>query len=559
MAEFRWLKHYPLEIDWSKNYTPKPLYSILDNAVSSKPRNTCTNFFGKKLSYSEVHNSVNRVAAGLEKRGVGPGVNIGLLLPNCPSFIIYYYAIMKLGATVVNYNPLYSHEELRFQIKNSNTKILVTLDLSELFDKVEALIAKNCLQEAIICSFTKLLPTSKSILFGLFQGSQLSKPDKSSVKNNLVLESELINNDGVFTQPEIRPEHDIAVLQYSGGTTGVPKAAMLSHANLFINTQQVVDWAIQYKTPNQRLLAILPFFHVFGMTVVMNYAISVNAEIILMPRFEVDETLRLIQENKITIMPGVPTLFNAIIHHPKLNLYDLTSLQFCFSGGAALPQEIKQKFESLTKCKLIEGYGLSEASPVVTANPLNGPVKKNSIGQPLQQTIISLRSLDDPRKEVPIGEKGEICILGPQVMKGYWQTSDSKSDIFVGKYLRTGDVAIMDEEGFIFIVDRIKDLIICSGYNIYPRRIEEALLDHPEVQEAAVIGIKDKYKGELPKAFVKLCHAALATEQDLIAHLKPKLSKLEIPAEIEFRNELPKTLIGKLSKKDLRLQTENAL
>ncbi|HFB2048532.1 MAG TPA: Long-chain-fatty-acid--CoA ligase [Hyphomicrobiaceae bacterium MAG_BT-2024] len=551
-SQLHWLNKYPQELDWHKTYEPRPLHSILDDAARLKPQATCTHFLGQKLSYSDIHSLVIRAASGLQKHGISPGVKVGLLLPNCPTFIIYYFAVLKLGATVVNYNPLYSHEELRFQVENSTTKLMITLDLVELFKKVEALIADKSLQEAIICSFPSLLPTARSIAFRLLQSSKLCKPNKSRVYTSLIPEFEICENNGVFIEPKIDPNNDIAVIQYSGGTTGVPKGIMLTHANIYINTQQVVDWSSEYTISNQRIFAILPFFHVFGMTVVMNYAIRTTAEIVLMPRFDLEKALRLIKKYQITIMPGVPTLFNAIVHHPKLHSFDLSSLQFCFSGGASLPLKVKQKFENLTNCKLIEGYGLSETSPVVAANPINGAVKNNSIGQPLPQTIITLRNLKDSKKEVPIGEKGELCIAGPQVMKGYWQETEMTDDVFVDEFFRTGDVGIMDKDGFIFIVDRIKDLIISSGYNVYPRRIEEVLYTHPDVQEAAVIGIKDNYKGEVPKAFVQLRQGALVTKQELTAYLTPKLAKLEIPMEIEFRDQLPMTMLGKPSKQNLR-------
>jgi long-chain acyl-CoA synthetase len=275
-----------------------------------------------------------------------------------------------------------------------------------------------------------------------------------------------------------------------------------------------------------------------------------------MPRFVLDDAMKLIDKSKPTVMPGVPTMFNAMLHHPKLKSFDLSSLKFCLSGGAPLPLEVKQQFEKLTGCKLVEGYGLSEASPVVTSNPIDGPVKENSIGQPIPGTIVSLRDLADPSKEVALGEKGEICIKGPQVMKGYWKRPQETADQMVGEYLRTGDVGIMDEDGFIFIVDRIKDLIICSGYNVYPRRIEEAIYEHPAVEEVTVIGIKDDYRGEAPKAFIKLKAGATATKDDILKHLEPKISKIEIPAEIEFRDALPKTMIGKLSKKELKAEED---
>jgi long-chain acyl-CoA synthetase len=301
-------------------------------------------------------------------------------------------------------------------------------------------------------------------------------------------------------------------------------------------------------------MGVLPFFHVFAMTVVLNFGIAKAAEIVMMPRFTLDEGLALITKVRPTIMPGVPTLFNAIQNHPKIKSFDLTSLKFCLSGGAPLPLEVKQKFEAATACKLVEGYGLSEASPVVTCNPLEGNPPPGSIGLPLPGTIISLRSLADPSVVVAPGERGELCVKGPQVMRGYWKKPEESANQFTGEFLRTGDVAIMDESGFFKIVDRIKDLIICSGYNVYPRRVEEAIYQHPAVEEVSVIGIPDKYRGEAPKAFIKLRPGHTATADEILRHLEVKLSKIEMPAAIEFRDSLPKTMIGKLSKKELKAE-----
>jgi long-chain acyl-CoA synthetase len=346
------------------------------------------------------------------------------------------------------------------------------------------------------------------------------------------------------------------VLQYTGGTTGTPKGAMLSHTNVTVNAAQSAAWGAGLVEGRERVLAVLPFFHAFAMTVAMNFAIRLGAEIVMMPRFVLNDAMKLIHKMRPTVMPGVPTMFVAMLSHPKLASYDLSSLKYCVSGGAPLPIEVKQRFEGLTGCKVVEGYGLSEASPVVTCNPPDGPVKAGSIGLPLPGTLVSLRDLADPTREVPQGEKGEICVKGPQVMKGYWKRPEETASQLVGDFLRTGDVATMDEEGFIFIVDRIKDLIISSGYNVYPRRIEDALYEHPAVEEAIVVGIKDEYRGEAPKAFVKLRSGATATVQELRKHLETRISKIEMPAEIELRAELPKTMIGKLSKKELKAEED---
>jgi long-chain acyl-CoA synthetase len=553
---YQWLTRYPKGVDWHQKLTPAPLYQLLDDAVAKFGSRPCTNFLGKVLTYREIAAMVDRAAAGLQKLGVKKGTKVGLFMPNCPTFIVYYFATLKSGGTVVNYNPLYTLEELTFQVKDSETELMVTLDLKLLFDKVEGLMKAGTLKRAIVASFPALLPGAKSVLYKLFKGKDLAHPTKSPVAANIIADADVRKNDGKYQKQAIDPLNDVAVLQYTGGTTGTPKGAMLTHANVNTNCQQGAAWATNLVPGKERVLAALPFFHVFAMTAVMNFAVANGAEIVIMPRFVLDDAMKLIDKNKPTVMPGVPTMFIAMLNHPKLASFDLSSLKFCLSGGAPLPVDVKQKFEKLTGCKLVEGYGLSEASPSVTCNPLDGPVKEGSIGQPLPGTIVSLRDLADPTKEAPQGEKGEICIKGPQVMKGYWKKPEETANQFAGDYLRTGDVGIMDEEGFIFIVDRIKDLIICSGYNVYPRRIEEAIYEHPAVEEVTVIGINDGYRGEAPKAFIKLRAGAKATEDDIRRHLEPKISKIEMPAEIEFRDALPKTMIGKLSKKELKAEEE---
>ena len=549
----RWLLDYPAGVDWHRTLTPSPLHALLDQAVARAGGRICTSFLGRTLTYREIGALVERTAVGLQRLGVGKGTKVGLFLPNSPTFIVYYFAVLKCGGTVVNYNPLYSIEELAHQVEDSGTQIMVTLDLKLLFDKVEALISAGALAKAVVASFPALLPPAKSVLFKLFKGRELARPRASAVADRVILEAEITTEGAPLRPVEIDPMTDIAVLQYTGGTTGTPKGAMLTHANVSINVQQVVSWAPDLLDGEERVMGVLPFFHVFAMTVVMNFGIAKAAQIIIMPRFVLDDALKLIHTTRPTVMPGVPTLFNAIMNHPRLTSFDLSSLKFCLSGGAPLPVEVKHRFEQLTGCKVVEGYGLSETSPVATCNPIEGPVKEGSIGLPLPQTVLSLRALDDPGKVVPDGEKGEICIFGPQVMKGYWNKPQETAEQFTPDgFLRTGDVARMDEQGFFFIEDRIKDLIICSGFNVYPRRIEEAIYEHPAVEEVTVIGVKDEYRGEAPKAFIKLKVGASATEADILRHLEPKLSRFEMPSAIEFRAQLPKTMIGKLSKKELK-------
>ena len=546
-----WLKSYPKDIDWFMELVPAPLPGLLDKVARDYAQNEAISFKGKVLTYRELAAAVDRVAAGLQSSGVVKGTKVGLFLPNTPAFIIYYFAILKAGGTVVNFNPLYTLDELTFQIKDSETEIMVTHDLKVLFDKIEALLDRGVLARAVVVPFASMLPPLTALLFKTFKRKDTVNTAASKVKNRIV-QGAIIDRMTASPRPvALDPYKDVAVLQYTGGTTGTPKAAMLTHANLYCNAKQIEAWASNLEYGKERVLGALPLFHVFAMTGVMNLGIVKAAKIILMPRFQIDEALSLIDKEKVTMMPAVPTIFMAIMNHPKMKDYSLSSLKFCISGGAPLPLEVKSKFEELSQSSVVEGYGLSEASPVVTCNPMGGPVIPGSIGPPLPQTIVSLRDIDDPAKEVARGERGELCVKGPQVMLGYWKKPNETAGQFMGEYLRTGDVAIMDENGFFTIVDRIKDLIICSGYNVYPRRIEEAIYEHPAVEECTVIGIKDDYRGEAPKAFIKLRSGMTATSADIMKHLEPKISKIEMPALIEFRDSLPKTMIGKLSKKEL--------
>lgn len=554
---YPWLKNYPRSVDWHAPIAGGALPELLENAAAKYGDHICTNFLGKTLNYSEILRQVNHVAKGLQQRGVKKGVNVGLLLPNSPSFIVYYYGILKAGGTVVNFNPLYTIEELTHQAKDARVQMMVTLDLKALFPKAEALLTEGTLSNVIICSFANILPSVKSILFRLLKSKELASWKESPQHEKVIPDDDIQANDGKPDPVAIDPDEDVAVLQYTGGTTGVPKGAMLTHSNLTINTRQCIAWAPGLEDGVERVMGILPFFHVFAMTTVMNFAIAKASAMILVPRFELITALKMIRSLKPTVMPGVPTLYTAFMNSPKLRPGDLASLKFCISGGAALPLEVKRGFEKASGCDLVEGYGLSETSPVVSANPLGGPNKEGSIGIPFPGTRISIRSLDDPAQEVKLGENGELCIAGPQVMKGYWQRPKETADTMVGEFLRTGDVGYMDAEGFTFIVDRIKDIIICSGFNVYPRRIEEAIYEFPAVAEVTVLGIPDEYRGEAPKAYVKLRDDAQASEADIMKFLESKLSRIEMPAKIEFRDELPKTMIGKLSKKELRAEMKS--
>ena len=543
-----WLESYPEHVDWAAPISEEPLTATLDRAVERHGRRSCIDFLGKTYTYRRVGDLVDRAASGFQALGVARGVQVGILLPNTPYFVICYYAVLKAGGTVVNFNPLYVEEEIERQIEDSQTQIMVTLDLGILLPKVSAALDKTGLKQVVVCPMADILPFPKNLLFAVLKRGETARVPKDGRHLRF---ADLVANDGVFEPAEIRPREDIAVLQYTGGTTGVPKGAMLTHANVAANAHQIELWNPEAAEGRERILGVLPLFHVLAMTAVMNHGIRTGAELVLRPRFELDDTLEVMHEKRPTFFVGVPTIYNAINHHPRLDKYDLSSLKLCISGGAALPLEAKRAFEALTGCHLLEGYGLSETSPAATCTPVRGEAKEGSIGLPFPGTIIEVHDLEEPGRKLPTGEKGEICIRGPQVMAGYWNRPEATAETIVDGALHTGDVGYMDADGHTFLVDRIKDLIICSGYNVYPRVLEEAIYRHEAVAEVTVIGVPDDYRGEAPKAFVRLKEGRGLTAAELLDFLADKLSKIELPEYVEFRDELPKTQIGKLSKKEL--------
>ncbi len=544
-----WLKAYPEGVDWQAPLEITPLWENLDGAVARFPDLNLLDFLDRKFTYSQIGDLVSRAAKGFQDIGVGKGVNVGLFLPNCPQFVVCYYGILKAGGTVVNYSPLYSEPELEYQIEDSHTDVMVTLNVEALYPKMAGLLPKTRLRKLVIGTIAEVLPFPKSLLYPLVKRKEISKVPSD---DRHVGFKDLTANGGDYAPVEVDPREDVAVLQYTGGTTGVSKGAMLTHANLMANVQQAYLWNTAMEEGKDVFMAVLPFFHVFAMTSVMNLSIRSGAEMIVHPRFVLDDVMRDIDKKKPTGFQGVPTMYNAMSNHPKIADYDLRSIKACISGGAPLPVEVKTQFEGLAGCTVMEGYGLTESAPSAACNPLEGVNKAGSIGMPLPHTEIVITDREDPLKILGIGEDGEICIKGPQVMKGYWNRPEATADTIVEGRLRTGDVGYMDEDGYTFIIDRMKDLILCGGFNVYPRHVEEAVYQHPSVEEVTVIGIPDDYRGESPKAFVKLKEGAEPVDEaGMIEFLKERLGKHEIPKEVEFRAELPKTLIGKLSKKEL--------
>ena len=537
-----WEKSYPPGIDWRFEATPRPVFSILDAAVASYPDRPCLEFLGKGYSYREVGDLVARACKGFQDLGVAKGVRVGLFLPNTPYFVICYHAVLKAGGTVVNYNPLYAEREVARQIVDSDTEILVTINLKTLFAKIAGRLDDSCLKTVVVCTMSGILPFPDKALFAIFRRKEIAAvpADEAFVKFD-----RLIANKGDFAPANIDPRRDVAVLQYTGGTTGTPKGAMLSHANLYANCLQTRAYAAEARPGAETVLAVLPLFHVFGMTVVMNVSLLTGARMVLLPRFKVRDLLAAIDKHRVTILFGVPTMYSAINGHAERDKHDLSSLRFAVSGGAPLPLQVKQDFEAASGCVLVEGYGLTEAAPVCTINPISGLNKPGSAGLPIPGTVIEVVSLDDPEHRLALGEAGEVCISGPQVMAGYWGNQEESTEVLRDGWLRTGDVGYLDDDGYLFLIDRIKDLIITGGYNVYPRMVEEAIYLHPDVAEAAVCGVADKHHGEIVKAFVVLRPGAELGAAGLREFLKDKLAYFERPRRVEFLLEIPKTLVGK--------------
>jgi long-chain acyl-CoA synthetase len=528
---------------------PKPLESLavatlLDRSAAAFADRPAMSFEGRRWTYAQLAALVDRATAGLQRLGLRRGDKVGLCLPNTPHFVIFYYAALKAGMVVVNYNPLYVARELRQQIEDSDTTTMVVPDLAAIYDKVAGIAE---LQRIIVCPFAGALPPVKRIAFSLLKRKLLARPDYGA----RIIPYRRVVAPGAAPSPVRIDPSEVAVLQYTGGTTGRPKGAMLTHANLSMNCQQGTHHMPSMRAGEEKLMGVLPFFHVFAMTSVLNGGISMGGELILHPRFEIGAMMKSLARDKPTMMHAVPTIYNAIATAAEKDHIDISSLRVCVSGGAPLPAEIRERFQKLTGCRIIEGYGLTEASPAVSSNPPDGEVRPDSVGIAVQGTVIEIRGLDDIDTILPAGERGEICVRGPQVMQGYLNREAETRDVFIDGALRTGDVGYLDADGYLFVTDRIKDLIICSGYNVYPRVIEDALYEHPAVAEAIVIGIADSYRGQAPLAFVTLRAGEVRTGDELRNFLRDKVSPIELPVRVEIRSSLPKTVIGKLSRKEL--------
>lgn len=537
---------YDHPVAFDTQFEPRWLPDLLFDTAARQPDAVALDFMGRQTSYGELARLVRRAATGFRAMGAGPGQTVGLFLPNCPQYVIAFYGALVAGARVVNFSPLYSADELRTQVEDSETDLMVTLDVKALFPTIEQVFLTSRLKRLIVGSLSDVLPPAKALLYRLLKGG-----DRSPVPHNPGHSSfaRLLEGDEMEL-PEPRPDpQEIALLQYTGGTTGRPKGAMLSHANLSINAAQVE--ALDSSRPDKplRVLGVLPLFHIFANTCVLNRTILHGGSIFLLPRFDAKQVLETIQGAKITGFPGVPTMYRALLDFPRFDRYDLSSLDMCVSGGAPMPQPLAQAFQERTGAHIVEGYGMTESSGVVTANPFATGGKAGTIGQPLPATEIRLLDRDDPTQEAAPGEPGELAFRGPQMMRGYWKQDNG--DVFIDGFMRSGDMATVDEDGYYRIVDRLKDMVIVGGFKVFPSQLEEILYQHRAVAEAVVIGVPDAYSGERPKAFVTTRPEWPVTSEELLQWLNSRVGKHERAVAVEIRESLPKTIIGKLSRKEL--------
>jgi len=548
-----WINNYPEGIKWDITIDTTPVHELVLAACEQHSTSIALDFFGAETSYDELGRQIKAFAGALQDQfGVKKGSRVALLLPNTPFFPVAYYGILLAGGTVVNCNPLYTVNELSHITRDAGVDIIVTLDLKMTFEKAEALCQKGLCKKLIVCHFPDALPGLKKLLFKLFKSSDLSKIAHSPIKQNVSFFNDLLKKDISPKPVALDAQKDVAVQQYTGGTTGLPKGAMLSHANISANVDQINKWGLDLFYPPASVVAVLPFFHIFAMTVCLNVPLSTGARVAMLPRFDLKSLLALLARTKANILPAVPTLLHAIATNPMTRPEQLASLEVAISGGAGLPAETVAVFAKVSPALLAEGYGLTECSPVLCCAALRAKSKPGSIGMPMPATDVQFVDLENPETFVAPGERGELVAKGPQIMLGYYNNPEATKEAYVNGYFRTGDVGYVDKDGYMFLVDRIKDLIICSGFNVYPRNIEEALLRHPAVNECNVIGVKDTYRGEAPIAFVKLNDGQSVSEEELKKFLSQYISKIEMPREFIFKDELPKTLVGKLSKKELR-------
>jgi long-chain acyl-CoA synthetase len=549
MTEKVWFASYPEEVPHTLDIPEIPVQQILTKAYEEVPNSVGVHFMGKEITYKELYESALKFANYLRSLGVEKGDRVAVMLPNCPQAVIAYYGTMFAGGVVVQTNPLYTERELQYQMADSGAKVILVMDI--LYPRAMKIIKETQLENVIVTGIKDYLPFPKNLVYPFIQKKQygFSVKVEHSGQNHLFTEI-MKSSKPIPIELDFDFDNDLALLQYTGGTTGFPKGVMLTHKNLISNTTMCDAWLYKAKLREETILGILPFFHVYGMTTVLILSILKQSKMVLLPKFDVEEALKTIDKQKPTLFPGAPTMYIGILNHPDLTKYDLSSIKACISGSAPLPLEVQEKFEAVTGGRLVEGYGLTETSPVTHANPIWGNRINGSIGLPWPNTdAVILRSGES--EILPPGEMGEIAIKGPQVMKGYWNRPEETAMTFTDGWFLTGDLGYMDEKGYFYVVDRKKDMIIAGGYNIYPREVEEVLYEHEAIQECVVAGIPDPYRGETVKAYIVLKEGKTVTDKELNQFCRKSLAAYKVPRFYEFREELPKTAVGKILRRTL--------
>ena len=545
VSEFRaWFKHYDSQVPVHLSYPHLPLYSLLDETAARQPANPCSNFFGKRLTYRQIKELSDLFAASIRSLGIRKGDRVILLLPNSPQFLIAYYGLLKAGAVVVPLNPLSTERELEFYLRDSGAETAITIPL--FLSKVVTLREKTPLKHIVYSRLADFLPFPLNLAQGFREHGLIRRQDRAVLLDFRELLKQALHPDW---HPEPVQPDEMAVLIYSGGTTGIAKGIMLSHFNLVANAHQIIAWG--HLTDEQGVLAVLPLFHGFGMSVTMNAAVLAGGEIFLVPRFKAKAVAKAIHKYKPSFFIGVPTMFVQLSNLPDIHRYDFRSLRGTFVGAAPLTKAIKDDFEKKTGGRMIEGYGLTEAVTAIMANPYQGLHKIGSVGLPFPDVDVKIVSLDDGH-DLATGELGEIVLRSPTVMLGYYKNAEETQKTIVDGWLYTGDIGYVDEDGYFYITDRKKDLIIVGGFNVFPREIDELIYQHPKVKEGITIGLPDPHKGERIKVYIVLKEGETATPEEFITYFKERLTPYKVPREVEFRTELPKSMIGKILRRALR-------
>ncbi|MBM7584890.1 long-chain acyl-CoA synthetase [Bacillus pakistanensis] len=545
-----WVDQYPQEIPANLDYESVPVQNYLTKSAELYENKVAIHFMGKEITYKEVHQSALKFANYLKKIGIEKGDRVAIMLPNTPQSVIGYYGVLYAGGVVVQTNPLYMEREIEYQMKDSGAKVILTLDI--LFPRVTKVMDNTDLKHVIVTAIKDVLPFPKNLIYPFIQKKQYGIVVKVTPCDKYHLFTDIMSTSSDKPiELEVDFEEDLALLQYTGGTTGFPKGVMLTHKNLVANASMCDAWLYKCKKGEEVILGLLPFFHVYGMTTVLILSVMQGYKMVLLPKFDPETTLKTIDKQKPTLFPGAPTIYIGLLNHPNLRKYNLSSIDSCISGSAPLPVEVQQKFEEVTGGKLVEGYGLTESSPVTHSNFLWDKERvKGSIGVPWPDTESAILSLETG-EPLPPNEIGEIAARGPQVMKGYWNRPEETAETVKNGWLLTGDLGYMDEKGYFYVVDRKKDMIIAGGFNIYPREIEEVLYEHSDIQEVVAAGVPDPYRGETVKAYVVLKEGSTLTEEKLDVFARKHLAAYKVPRVYEFRKELPKTAVGKILRRAL--------